>query len=894
MKAMRLLWADLVRRDRLRLGCAVIGITAAAALLTWTLGLATTTWYQGRPLCEQMGRPYDCWVATARAGSVAKKGTGFQALTPGSPFKLIPQAVRELIAQAPEVAEARCTTVFRTTLEWRPEGRPVNGPGFGGGLAPARDFPEGCPYPEGLIEGRWVDVTAAEPEFVVSARAFGEERPPIGTRLPVITPNGRMTATLCGYLSETIRPVGGFPTLFANDVLADATLPAEAQGACNLILIRLRPGANEEALQARVRTVEPNDDSAALVTRDELLTQLRSDAIASLSRQVPLLVLLAFVATICLIINTLCIGIEQHRVRYARLRALGMMQRQLAALVVGEGVGLTLFGGLLGGGLGWTLLAGYVAMQETLFPDGVMCGWVTPLGVALALGAALAIGLGVPLRQIRKLDPALLRVAAIDPRPKHSWRQGVTAVLLFIPILLTPFQLIRHPMTVSLCFVVVALPLALWGFLRLTPMVLVVTERVCAKPLGWCLGLKGALLKGLLTRTLRRHSRMALTLTAGLGAFFAIHIWGSSLTEPFLPSRELPPAIVSILPNGVAPEALIPLPAQLRPFSAEQYRLHDADFAAIEARTGLTPAQNNILLVATAGEPGVTVTEMFARQCGLREGDTFRIQRKERDGTIHTLPLTITHVRKMNWHLFTARAGLRSRNGAPFGTLGPVFVEASVAKAFDPARNQAITFLWVDALAGETDAELFASARALEDTLQQQVDRAHSARPGTGRQGGFVPRALASQVAVRLRDEIRNDTLTHSNDLVGALARLPLWSLLILCIGFIPLMTANVRTMQGELRTLHALGMTYAQRVRYLLIQALLLMLATLVLALILGIVIGWSFTGWTLAWMPFGGLPTVFVLPWIPLLKGTLLLLGVTFGITLPLILLLLAPNRK
>ena len=67
MTANGLLFKNTLRKDRVRLNCALFGISAAAALLTWTLGLAFTTWWQGRALSETMGRPFDCWVATNRA-----------------------------------------------------------------------------------------------------------------------------------------------------------------------------------------------------------------------------------------------------------------------------------------------------------------------------------------------------------------------------------------------------------------------------------------------------------------------------------------------------------------------------------------------------------------------------------------------------------------------------------------------------------------------------------------------------------------------------------------------------------------------------------------------------------------------------------------------------------
>ncbi|MBR4945659.1 MAG: hypothetical protein IKZ27_01535, partial [Kiritimatiellae bacterium] len=219
MSALGLLFRDTLKKDRLRLGCALFGITAAAALLTWTIGLAVTTWWQGRPLSETMGRPFDCWVATNRASGAAPKGSGMQNLTHASPIKMIPNAVTNAVLASPDIADCKTTTVFRCRIDWRPDGRPLQGPGVGGGISPVRDFPE-CPYPDGLAAGRWPNATAAEPEFVISPFAFGPEgltsAPPVGTRLSVITPGGKMEATLCGYLAESIRPVSGFPTMFAS------------------------------------------------------------------------------------------------------------------------------------------------------------------------------------------------------------------------------------------------------------------------------------------------------------------------------------------------------------------------------------------------------------------------------------------------------------------------------------------------------------------------------------------------------------------------------------------------------------------------------------------------------------------------------------------------------
>ena len=95
--------------------------------------------------------------------------------------------------------------------------------------------------------------------------------------------------------------------------------------------------------------------------------------------------------------------------------------------------------------------------------------------------------------------------------------------------------------------------------------------------------------------------------------------------------------------------------------------------------------------------------------------------------------------------------------------------------------------------------------------------------------------------------------------------------------------------MGDELRTLHAVGMTRCQMGRFLFAQALLLTVAAILTALLFAFTAGWGFTGWTLAWMPFGGLPISIVIPWQPFMIGMSALLVVTFLLTpLPIALLL------
>ena len=49
----------------------------------------------------------------------------------------------------------------------------------------------------------------------------------------------------------------------------------------------------------------------------------------------------------------------------------------------------------------------------------------------------------------------------------------------------------------------------------------------------------------------KRHLGMLIAFACGFGAFVAVEVWGASLMSAFVPSKEWPDAIVSILPGGV-------------------------------------------------------------------------------------------------------------------------------------------------------------------------------------------------------------------------------------------------------------------------------------------------------------------------------------------------------
>jgi putative ABC transport system permease protein len=115
------------------------------------------------------------------------------------------------------------------------------------------------------------------------------------------------------------------------------------------------------------------------------------------------------------------------------------------------------------------------------------------------------------------------------------------------------------------------------------------------------------------------------------------------------------------------------------------------------------------------------------------------------------------------------------------------------------------------------------------------------------------------------------------------MARAPFWSLIVLATGMVTLLVAAVRASARELAVMRMVGMTRGQLGRLLLGEALVTALGGVLLSLLSGLCIGWTFTGWTRAWMPFGGLPLTLSIPWPTILRGAGFALALCLAVSLP-----------
>ena len=389
----------------------------------------------------------------------------------------------------------------------------------------------------------------------------------------------------------------------------------------------------------------------------------------------------------------------------------------------------------------------------------------------------------------------------------------------------------------------------------------------------------------------RRPLGMFIALAFGYGAFVAVEVWGASLMKPFIPSKEWPDAIVSILPGGVSSfeiEKLRALPGvrwigELQPLQVnfdpleEMKGFGDGKGAGEMKRM---PSYRNALLMASerlpefrfaAGERSAAqkalrkgdacvITEMMARARNLKLGDLLKLD----CGRGHKMALTVVGIVDLNWHMVTSRGLVRGMNRMPVNTDGPAFVSFDTLAACD-ARPQdfvKMTHLWLDydpAFLAKNG--VFLSGRIVEREIVEALDGAWS----EGKDG----EVLGNTVRLHARDEISDGTLAHGVELVGAMARVPFIFLAVISFGFMAMLVASADARRREFVVLRAVGATRSQLARVLVGEALRVVVWAICVGLAGGAVVGWLCTAATRAAMANWGLPPCFVVPFGLCFKG-------------------------
>lgn len=382
----------------------------------------------------------------------------------------------------------------------------------------------------------------------------------------------------------------------------------------------------------------------------------------------------------------------------------------------------------------------------------------------------------------------------------------------------------------------------------------------------------------------KKHAGMLVSFACGFGAFVAVEVWGASLMSAFVPSKEWPDAIVSILPGGVSAFDIAKLDGklagvarinELQPLQVNILPLEKLPARGGRGGRGGRAQYRNALLLASDRLPAFRfsagdrasaekalregdaciITEMMARARSLKCGDELKLDA----GRDLEISLKIAGIVDLNWHMVTSRALVRGLNRMPVNTDGPVFVSFDTLMACDP-RPQAMvkmTHLWLDYDRGFLEKHgVFKAGRLVESEIVKAL----------GLLGTEV-----SQNAVRLhaRDEIADGTLAHGVDIIGSMARVPFIFIAVVSLGFIAMLSASANSRRREFAVLRAVGATRLQIAARLAAEAVKVAVCGICIGLPAGALTGWLFTSGTRAAMANWGLPASFAVPWSVVAQG-------------------------
>ncbi|MFA4985197.1 MAG: ABC transporter permease [Candidatus Brocadiia bacterium] len=879
------------RRGYWRKTVGIFSIACAVCLLTWTIGLTTSTLYQYQPSVGDVTDIYDLWVLP-KMPAAPKQGMG-------AGFQEAPGAQRGPMFVSDEVVEAvrksglveKCEPLACTPVQvdYAPNGIPLSGPRPRAMLAPS--VPNNGHYAQKTLDGRWPDDASTTPEVVFSAAGFYVAPPKIGGTVGIVTRSGRFEVKTVGLLRLN-RFVEGFPTMFVNKAAADLLLP-KGRALTSIVLCRKKPGVTLEAMRQAMEAsgirigegIALSDPVAAV----QSLADMQWEMFAG---DAPLKFGLALAFMLCMVFTTLYTGLQQKRLMYMRLRSVGMSRLQLAFSVVYEALMMGALGAVVGILAGFVILKLYVMGDPKTFPLGVYIGpvWVTLIAASSLIAVLLASAW--PCIKVLRMRPMDFIDPGVAPDARLPWRRIVAGLLMTLPCIALAMPLPITPAMRTGLMTFVGLPLLGIGVIFSAPFWCWLIDAGVADFVSRLLGLHPSLLRHQIRRDLNRTIGVMVTLAVGLGLYMAIEIWGGSMLKPFLPDPTFPDMVVSCLPDGLDAQSVAKMASapgvrkdRFMALEVDQFILDDETLHKLEQNVQYDLWQNNIILVgldpkqgfagadpmlpfrfregvasscadALASGSSCVIPETLATHAGLSVGDTVKLRipvgKLGRPGgkespagpTERTESLKVAGIVDLNWHLYTSRANMRGRNGKPHRTLGPVFVSTEVARKLT-GNSDRTRFLWFDISDDLRDSDPLAAAGKMNDTFSGLVD------------------VKGSDLVVKHRDRINDETIDHARMIIGSMSRVPFWSLIILSLAMLNLLVATVVERRRELSMMRSVGLTRGQFGRLLLGEVILIWGAGVLFSFAFGVCAGWATTGWTRAVLPFGGIPLAFEVPW-------------------------------
>jgi putative ABC transport system permease protein len=647
-----------------------------------------------------------------------------------------------------------------------------------------------------------------------------------------------------------------------------------------------------------VRTPEKVDGEVANSTTFETL---RAQAYSATG--------ISLLAALFIIFTTLSMGVDERIRQFAMLRAIAFSKWQIATMVTLESLILGLIG--WSGGLlaGWGLLNLMRTLKPETLSEGAELGtWCIVLSGACALGGSLAAAI-IPAWRATSVSP----LEAMAPRLTDSCGRlpGWTFLVGLVLISINPLVVFYIPMPDTsryLASAALGCTTMVVGFLLLTPLAVILTERTLGPVLAWLLRLNSRLLATQLSANLWRTVGTTVALTIGLGLFVTMQTWGYSMLAPFTPGDWAPDLVLTIAPVGIPDSEIaavqrVPgvIPSKFLPLAVKQVKFAE-DVTGYKVRPSATRQDNCVMVgldpeVAFGGVDPLfkfefvegnraeaiaklkqgrfcLVPDHFVRESGLGIGQRFQVIPPDRTNTV--VEYEIAGVVAMpGWH-WISKVGFRRGRAA-----GLMF------SGFDVVRNDfntgRTTMFWGNKDGTASEDEIKASIQTIAnrnfDAASARSTRRGPTEAGSGGGPGNVRReAQTATVTLRTAEGERAEIRGRADKIIWALSELPLITLLVTSLGVVNTVLSSIRSRSWELGVLRALGVTRFGLFRLIVAEALLIGVVACVLSLCFGTLAGYCGTGVTRYIDIRGGQVTPLIVPWAKLSVG----FGIALGLCL------------
>ncbi|MGW3010554.1 ABC transporter permease [Streptomyces sp. NPDC001219] len=441
----------------------------------------------------------------------------------------VDEKLADRIRALPGVQSVRANVVGRATVAG-PDNVPLgNGwQNLAGNFQPGKDGHDPR-YP--LLKGRG---PAAADEIALdeaTAKASGHT---IGDSVRFATDGPVLTKKLVGIVTTDDPQVtaGGSLTLFDTDTAQKLFLHP---GQFDELLVGAAPGADQQALTAKVSEVLPKEGATATSGTELAAEQSRSVANESKSLTQTLLSFagIALFVGVFIIANTFTMLISQRSREIALMRAIGASRRQVVRSVLAEAALLGLISSVVGFALGIGLAVGLravLAANGAGFPDGPVV--ISPAAVLSALGVGVVVTVlaaWLPSRKAAKIAPveALNTVEAPPALRSLVLRNSLGTVITGLGVA-TMFYVSTLKESDDLPIAMVGGVLMLIGVIILAPLLSRPLVSLAGVVTTRLFGISGKLAKENTLRNPRRTAATASALMIGLTLITGMTVVGNS------------------------------------------------------------------------------------------------------------------------------------------------------------------------------------------------------------------------------------------------------------------------------------------------------------------------------------------------------------------------------